>query len=645
MTSGWQTPNPFLDNDINRSFNTQFSQFKPLPLPDDLFGFDVSENPLKPNAASNLDFSTLKHQNERNSDEDFGDILFDLGISEQPNLSTIDPHSLQKRGHKRQLSGSEIFGYIGNGDNTQLAIPGLPAVNVNISEKKSIYNEFDYTGEPVIKPEDLFIEPITHDVLEKALSTPILTNQEKPHYHVSSGNPKSYKFPPPPSTPKLKAAKLNNKKTVKPISSIEDLGRELSNFSNKKEAKEIDFISPIRTPLKGLATSSPFKPESIRKFDFGTPKKDSDDTDKTISQFATPLKVKNAFPNMQTPSPQKTPTKISWFPTLITKKNSITDEIIKQQKKSPTRKKKPTITSTLATGTLDEYFVGPLENDKKFVCKFQHENKREPCNRAFNRISNVRAHVQTHLCDRPFVCEICSKSFVRNHDLRRHAKGHSDFEYFCPCGKKFPRHDAMKRHRMRNICIGGYKDGTDKDKESEVKPKSPGSIDDNKIEPPAIKKAAKAAHNIGKVVKPDQKIKSTVQANDHIIQNLEINHPQIANSMYRQTDMFDRQQKLMMLKQQQQILENEIQMEQQQLRGVSAINKMGSKIQPRHQTMSQIPNNGTNNINNINMIYPMYQQVPVHSIQQIPPYSAFDMEKYQDISLFDVGPGDLMLDE
>ncbi|KAH6646807.1 hypothetical protein BKA67DRAFT_580633 [Truncatella angustata] len=48
--------------------------------------------------------------------------------------------------------------------------------------------------------------------------------------------------------------------------------------------------------------------------------------------------------------------------------------------------------------------------------------------------------------DRPFLCDICTQCFVRNHDLKRHKRIHLAIKPFpCPfCNKGFSRKDALK---------------------------------------------------------------------------------------------------------------------------------------------------------------------------------------------------------
>ncbi|KAL2022126.1 hypothetical protein VTK56DRAFT_5955 [Thermocarpiscus australiensis] len=57
---------------------------------------------------------------------------------------------------------------------------------------------------------------------------------------------------------------------------------------------------------------------------------------------------------------------------------------------------------------------------------------------------------------RPFRCDVCSQSFSRNHDLKRHQRIHVAAKPFpCPrCGKFFSRKDALKRHGLVKSCAG-----------------------------------------------------------------------------------------------------------------------------------------------------------------------------------------------
>jgi Zinc finger, C2H2 type len=115
--------------------------------------------------------------------------------------------------------------------------------------------------------------------------------------------------------------------------------------------------------------------------------------------------------------------------------------------------------SNIPDATMQSYIAGPDGPDHKFVCLYPD------CGKRFGRKYNIQSHIQTHLSDRPYRCEICQAGFVRQHDLRRHEKIHGgDKPFVCACRKSFARQDALTRHRQRYvlccenllICLGGY---------------------------------------------------------------------------------------------------------------------------------------------------------------------------------------------
>ncbi|KAI0944180.1 hypothetical protein AcW1_001944 [Taiwanofungus camphoratus] len=79
------------------------------------------------------------------------------------------------------------------------------------------------------------------------------------------------------------------------------------------------------------------------------------------------------------------------------------------------------------------------------------------CSKIFHRLYSLRAHQRLHsLVDRPFRCSLCPASFVRNHDLKRHARLHDKKAWRCSgCGKVFSRRDAIKRHKDSRGRTGG----------------------------------------------------------------------------------------------------------------------------------------------------------------------------------------------
>lgn len=100
---------------------------------------------------------------------------------------------------------------------------------------------------------------------------------------------------------------------------------------------------------------------------------------------------------------------------------------------------------------ISKFISGPDPKDGKWVCLFTD------CLCRFGRKENIKSHVQTHLGDRQFKCDVCEKHFVRGHDLKRHLKTHSGNKPFaCACGASFARQDALTRHRQRDMCVGGF---------------------------------------------------------------------------------------------------------------------------------------------------------------------------------------------
>ena len=597
--------NPLKADGDFETINSQSSIFKPIPLPDDILGFDPIpsdsrfqfENPLTMQIPSNsqTNFSEFlanqepmsiplngqnnqyPYQNTNNnnsfnidnylkgSNTDYNDndflgsemnlnlnyngningkendiekVMLDLGISEAPVQSqTTQP----KKTHRRQLSGSEIFGIVGSADNLQLSIPGL---ETQFLGKKPLYKDIkSYDNLEIfnnanidninVPPIDMGLDVIdiamglnnnynldinsgmnietnynmnmnvnlnsnsninmNNKVINNNPSTPIKaptpsSRKEKLDYYVSSGNPNSYKFPSPPKGSFTNKPITQQNISKIPTESSNSLAKVKSSNSNILDNFLTDESSPSKTnlptpaptsPLNSVAMSSPLK-NNFQTPKQGSPRKifvhtqftsgkkvadetivlDDDDKDRTISEMATPLNGKVNILNMQTPTKKKkllTRLQNCEDASLLgspMKKNIFTHKSIKGPNKTAIRKK-PTITSTLASGSLEQYFIGPTR-EGKYICKFFDKEIQGVCNREFHRISNTRAHIQTHLSDRPFVCDECGKAFVRNHDLKRHKMGHKAAGNVCPCGKGFPRADALKRHRARNICVGGF---------------------------------------------------------------------------------------------------------------------------------------------------------------------------------------------
>ncbi|KAI8972559.1 hypothetical protein BD414DRAFT_499929 [Trametes punicea] len=79
------------------------------------------------------------------------------------------------------------------------------------------------------------------------------------------------------------------------------------------------------------------------------------------------------------------------------------------------------------------------------------------CSKTFHRLYSLRTHQRFHTLEhRPYRCMQCPASFVRNHDLKRHALLHEKRAWRCAgCNKIFSRRDAIKRHKDARGRAGG----------------------------------------------------------------------------------------------------------------------------------------------------------------------------------------------
>ena len=87
-------------------------------------------------------------------------------------------------------------------------------------------------------------------------------------------------------------------------------------------------------------------------------------------------------------------------------------------------------------------------------------NECEICNKQFSSAANLTAHMLTHAEEKPYKCDKCGKSFVRNDALLKHALKHKPGanEIACEeCGKSFDGDEVMKEHILSHGRIRLHK--------------------------------------------------------------------------------------------------------------------------------------------------------------------------------------------
>jgi KRAB domain-containing zinc finger protein len=73
------------------------------------------------------------------------------------------------------------------------------------------------------------------------------------------------------------------------------------------------------------------------------------------------------------------------------------------------------------------------------------------CSKTFSQKNKLTYHRRTHFGDKPFECSICSRKFTYNQTLKDHFKiMHTDFQVKCEvCLKTYKSKQGLRSHMLR----------------------------------------------------------------------------------------------------------------------------------------------------------------------------------------------------
>lgn len=100
------------------------------------------------------------------------------------------------------------------------------------------------------------------------------------------------------------------------------------------------------------------------------------------------------------------------------------------------------------------------DNEKPFKC--------EICSKSFEKKQGLSCHAKAHLEEHPYICQLCNKSFSKICYLKNHQKTHQEEKdsFVCDtCGKDFKTSSALEEHSRKhtgekpftcNVCLKSF---------------------------------------------------------------------------------------------------------------------------------------------------------------------------------------------
>jgi len=136
---------------------------------------------------------------------------------------------------------------------------------------------------------------------------------------------------------------------------------------------------------------------------------------------------------------------INKSPFNIQEPNSQNQSLTQSNKESQSKKKNECEIckkSFSTLGNMRNHFLTIHQNYRPYKCEFPG------CSKRYSILSRYQVHLRTHEGKKPFLCQICNKSFNEKGNLKTHLRFHSELRPFqCPhCTKSYKTNGHLKDH-------------------------------------------------------------------------------------------------------------------------------------------------------------------------------------------------------